>query len=80
MNTATITEKGQITIPKKIRDALNLKPSDKIIFVRRGNTIILKPVADVVNIRGIVKTEKCPDSKEVREQTQQNIAERIANE
>ncbi len=80
MNTATITEKGQITIPKKIRDALNLKPSDKIIFVRRGNAIILKPVADVINIRGVLKTEKSQDASEVREQTQQNIAERIANE
>lgn len=32
MPTATLTSKGQVTIPKKIRDKLNLKPGDKINF------------------------------------------------
>ncbi|HBQ61397.1 MAG TPA: AbrB family transcriptional regulator [Balneolaceae bacterium] len=32
MATATITSKGQVTIPKKIRDKLGLKPGDKINF------------------------------------------------
>jgi antitoxin PrlF len=28
----TLTSKGQVTIPKEIRDELGLKPSDKIVF------------------------------------------------
>ena len=32
MPTATITSKGQVTIPKKIRDQLQLKPGDTIDF------------------------------------------------
>lgn len=32
MATATITSKGQVTIPKKIRDKLGLKPGDKVDF------------------------------------------------
>lgn len=32
MPTATLTSKGQVTIPKKIRDKLGLKPGDKIDF------------------------------------------------
>jgi AbrB family looped-hinge helix DNA binding protein len=32
MATATLTSKGQVTIPKKIRDKLGLKPGDKIDF------------------------------------------------
>jgi AbrB family looped-hinge helix DNA binding protein len=32
MPTATITSKGQVTIPKKIRDKLGLKPGDKLDF------------------------------------------------
>lgn len=33
MATATMTSKGQLTVPKEIRDRLGLKPGDKIDFV-----------------------------------------------
>ena len=29
----TITTKGQVTIPKRVRDALGLKPGDDVDFV-----------------------------------------------
>ncbi len=34
MPTATMTSKGQITIPKEVRDALNLEPGSKVMFVK----------------------------------------------
>lgn len=33
MATATMTSKGQLTVPKEIRDRLGLKPGDKVDFV-----------------------------------------------
>jgi len=33
MSIATITSKGQTTIPKEIRDKLNLRPGDRINFI-----------------------------------------------
>ena len=36
MGTATITSKGQITIPKSVRDSLHLRSGDKVAFVIRG--------------------------------------------
>jgi antitoxin PrlF len=33
MSTATITSKGQTTIPKDVRDRLNLKPGDRLDFI-----------------------------------------------
>ena len=36
MSTATMTSKGQITVPKDVRDALGLKPGSKVVFVDVG--------------------------------------------
>ena len=42
MELAKVTTKGQITIPKAIREILNLKEGSKIIFIQKGEDIIIK--------------------------------------
>ncbi len=42
MELAKVTTKGQITIPKSIRDLLDLKEGSKIIFIQSGKDIIIK--------------------------------------
>lgn len=37
MPSATLTSKGQITLPKEIRDDLNLVAGSKILFVKMPN-------------------------------------------
>jgi AbrB family looped-hinge helix DNA binding protein len=44
VRTSTITAKGQVTIPKPIRDALNLHRGDQVIFVVEGERAFLQPV------------------------------------
>ena len=40
----TITSKGQVTIPKHIRDAMKLKPGKKLVFdVNSAGEIVLRP-------------------------------------
>jgi antitoxin PrlF len=44
MPTTTLTSKGQVTIPKKIRDELNLQPGDQLSFeIENGNKISVRP-------------------------------------
>lgn len=44
MPTTTITSKGQVTIPKKIREKLDLQPGDVVNFeIETENTIIVRP-------------------------------------
>ena len=49
MATATLTTKGQITIPKSVRDSLRLRSGDRITFVLHGDSeAILKPMTKSV--------------------------------
>jgi len=75
-----ITQKGQITIPKNIREALRLEPNDQVVFVRRGNDIFIKPVKDVLTIRGSVKVKNTKEYTLERENTRTKVADRVANE
>ena len=39
-----VTEKGQVTIPKEIRDGLQIKEGDRMIFTLLPNGIVLMRV------------------------------------
>ncbi|MFZ0708504.1 MAG: AbrB/MazE/SpoVT family DNA-binding domain-containing protein [Terrimicrobiaceae bacterium] len=43
MDTATLSSKGQLVIPRKIRRSLHLEPGDKITFTLEGQRIVLEP-------------------------------------
>jgi len=55
--TATITTKGQITVPKAVRDALGLKEGHQVVFVLEGERAYLHPVRTrgVRALRGIAE-------------------------
>ncbi len=57
MPAATITSKGQITIPKAIRSALRLSAGDRVAFRLRDDGIVeLAPeTVDLMSLRGILK-------------------------
>ncbi len=40
---ATVTEKGQVTIPKAVRDKLGLKKGTKVYFELRGKQAVMLP-------------------------------------
>ena len=58
---STVTSKGQVTIPKPIRDALGISPNDRVTFIQEGKRVLLQPVGTLKSFRGAVKT-KGPDS------------------
>jgi len=50
MALATLTTKGQVTIPKKIRDSLKLHTGDKIeIIVTEKREAIIRPISKKVD-------------------------------
>ena len=62
MKTATITSKGQITIPLAIRNKLGLDKGDKVDFVDLGNNqfAIMPATEDVTKLKGLVKKPRSP--------------------
>jgi AbrB family looped-hinge helix DNA binding protein len=51
-----VTSKGQVTIPKAIRDVLGIGPRDRVEFVLRDGEVILRPVRrSVLSFRGFLR-------------------------
>jgi len=54
-----ITNKGQATIPKAVRDRLGLKPGDRVkFFFHPDGTVVLLPKLPVSALRGIVRPRR----------------------
>ena len=56
MPTATVTSKGQVTLPKKVREALKIKPGDQIDFVldAEGEVRVRAGRFDVRDLKGLL--------------------------
>jgi antitoxin PrlF len=60
MATSTLTSKGRVTIPKEIRDRLQLKTGSRLNFIfSESGKVILQPIqSDFRSVRGIVRLKK----------------------
>lgn len=66
MSSATVTSKGQITIPLEVRTALGISFGDRIDFieVEKGQFVIMPATCSVHELKGIVPKPKRPVSIE----------------
>lgn len=51
---STLTAKGQITIPKALREALGLTEGDRVVFRVEANRAILARTPDLLTLAGAV--------------------------
>jgi len=77
---STVTRKGQVTIPKEIRDRLGVREGEKVIFVLRGDEVVLKVIrGTILDLRGSVRTHAQPEDFEaIRKSVKQAVSKRIA--
>jgi AbrB family looped-hinge helix DNA binding protein len=52
---ATVTSKGQVTVPKSVRDALGVAAGDQIVFRVEGNRAILARTVSFLDLAGSVQ-------------------------
>ena len=82
MSMSVLTKKGQTTIPKDIRNFLNLAPNDKILYLMDGKKVVIKPLkGNILDLKGSVKAKgKAIDFKKLRSETKKKVADKIVKE
>lgn len=83
MPIAVLTSKGQVTIPKEIRRALNLKPSEKVAIIIEDDHAIIKPLrGSILDIGGsisIPSNEKPVKFHKIREEVRKRVAKKAVS-
>jgi len=80
MITSTVTSKGQITIPKQIREFLKVEAADQIVFVplEDGKVLMTSKHRSVTDLFGMLKHRK--KKKPVSLQQMENAIRRKRSE
>jgi len=78
---ARMSSKGQLTVPKAVREALGLKEGDQVLFRVHGDRAVLSRTPDLLELAGTVPV---PPAKrgvpwsEIRRQTWAEVGRRRA--
>lgn len=64
---STITSKGQTTLPKPVREALGVKPGDRVRYLIIGNEVRIIPVRPLSRLLGVLKHDGPPVTLEEME-------------
>ncbi len=74
MPTARVTFKGQVTIPKEIRERLGIETGDFIVFVPLGRRVVIEriPRPSVAQLKGALPaSRRYPGSAILREEAEE---------
>ncbi len=61
---STITSKGQTTLPKSVREALGVRPGDRVRYVVSGDEVRILPVRPLARLFGALKHDGPPRTLE----------------
>ena len=76
---STITQKGQVAIPKVIRDHFKLNPYHKIRFIVKNGEIVGQPLPSASEMLGIVKTDKKISKKDEKMAIKKRVLQKYEN-
>ena len=77
MEESTMTSKGQIVVPAKLRRRYGLKPGTKVYFIERDTEILFQPVTKeyLKSVHGMLKSDKSMTKELLKERAKDNERE-----
>lgn len=76
---AKVTSKGQITLPKEVRELLHIQTGSIVIFEREEERLVVKTAKTLQDFRGVLKgRQKQTDFEEMRKKAKEYIGEKGA--
>ena len=79
INVSKVGRRGQITLPRRIRQALKLKEGDRLSFLRKGEDVILRPMNQtLLDFRGSVQVKNPQVFQDIRQSVIETHARKVA--
>ena len=77
MITAKIGRRGQLTLPKAIRELLAVEEGQRVAFVIKGGQVVLQPLTKTIfDLRGTVPVDHPQDFEAIRGTVRQQHADK----
>ena len=61
---ATVSAKGQITLPANARRAVGIKPRDRVLIEINGDSIVVRPAPDFFALKGFLGKGLSPEEEQ----------------
>lgn len=77
MTSVRVSEKGQVTLPARVRRELGIKSRSQMEVEIKGGEIILRPIKSIMELSGILHEYakgKSTDWNTIREETMKAVA------
>ena len=75
MSLATVSSKGQITLPVKIRALLGIRSKDKVQLIIRNNEVVIKPLRSFRELKGSLQKKEGDPRKVARDAAAKHVME-----
>ncbi|MEW5746916.1 MAG: AbrB/MazE/SpoVT family DNA-binding domain-containing protein [Nitrospirota bacterium] len=77
MDSSTVTSKGQLVIPARLRKRYGIKPGTKVNFVERGAEILFQPVTKefIRSVHGMLTSETSVTEELLKERVKEKERE-----
>ena len=80
MPSTRVGRRGQLTIPKAVRQSLGLSEGDHVAFVEHGGDVVLRPIRQSLrDLRGSVPASGPQDFDAIRDSIQDSRADRLTS-
>ena len=84
MTTGRVSDKGQITVPARVRRRLGIEPRSRVQIVEGDNELIIRPIKSLSQLYGIlhehVRGRKPKSWEQQRREMERAVASEVSDE